>query len=194
MSLSGGTVNGGGGPVALQTLTPSLGIDLGGGSGGLVLSQADLNTITAGALSVGDGLAGDITIEGPISDSAAGWTTLALVTGADINETAGAGSLQVQNLALVAGEGIGDDGVLLISATNLAFANASGVVDIENAGALNLTAVDGLGASSNGGPTTLAASGPLTIEAEIVSEGATTLAASGRSPSRRVSSAAAPRL
>ena len=179
MSLSAGLINAGGGPVALQTLTPSLGIDLGGGSGGLVLSQADLNTITAGALSIGDGFAGDITMDGPISDSSAGWNTLVLLTGGHINETAGAGFLQVENLALAAGAGIGDAEPLLISAAILAFDNASGVVDVENAGGLNLTAVDGLGASSNGGPTTLAAAGPLNVEADIISGGPTTLAAAG---------------
>ncbi len=177
MSLSGGTIDAG--AVLLQPYTPSLGIDLGAGSNGLVLSQADLNTITAGVLSIGDGFAGDITIDGLVSDSSAGWNTLVLVTGADINETAGAGFLQVENLALGAGEGIGDAGPLLTSASNLAFDNASGVVDVENAGALNIAAVDGLESSSNGGPTTLAAAGALTIEAGVVSGGATTLAASG---------------
>ncbi len=199
MSLSGGTINAGGGPVALQTLTPSLGIDVGvassgegtGSSGGgtsspsqsqadLAFSQADLDTIAAGVLSIGGpGFAGDITISGLVSDSSAGWNTLALLTGADINETAGAGYLEVQNLALVAGTGIGDDGGLLTSTTNLAFDNASGVVDIENTGALTLTDVDGLASSSNGGPTTLSAAGPITFEADIASAGMLSVTAAG---------------
>ncbi len=181
MSLSAGPINAG--AVLLQPFTPSLGIDLGAGSNGLVLSQADLNTITAGALSIGGaGFAGDITIDGLVSDSSAGWNTLVLVTGGHIDETAGAGFLQVENLALVAGEGIGDDGPLLTIASNLAFDNASGAVDIENTGALTVTDVDGLAASSNGGPTTLAADSPITFAEDVVSAGTLT-AATGESSS-----------
>ncbi len=110
MSLAGGTIavlDGAG--VDLNVITPTENITLGTTvANTLSLLQTDLNTITAGVLTIGGTIGGtpgsitpttgSLTITAPITDVSTGWTTLSLVSGGVI-ATTGPGTLTVNYLA-----------------------------------------------------------------------------------------------
>jgi hypothetical protein len=108
-------------------------IDLGGADapGTLGLTDAELDSVTAGRLIVGDPAGGAITIsaavtltDGPVIP------VLELNTAADIN-----GSFLVKSAAvhLSAGTGIGETAALSLGATSIAADTALGAIDINNA-------------------------------------------------------------
>ncbi len=94
-------ISAGSGIVTLQPFTAGTAINLGGadGAGVLGLTQAELNTVTAGILRIGDLFqTGDLSITSSIT-APPGWNTLSLQTGVNggITEFAGS-SLAVANL------------------------------------------------------------------------------------------------
>src|SRR5262249_4397939 len=108
--------------------------------------------------------------------------------------TANGATLTAANLALRAGTGIGTAGRMAIDATQLAFASNSGPIQLSNAGAVTLTGVDTLSASSIspsfdnsgsvGGVNTLLSagggvSGQISYQGQALAEGATLTLADG---------------
>ena len=97
--------------VTLVVLTPGTNIDLGGAdaAGTLGLTNAELGTITAGILRIGDegGVTSDITVSSAITDVGTGWNTLSLATNSGIsgNISQGSGdSLTVTDLRIFSSE------------------------------------------------------------------------------------------
>src|SRR5262249_23769865 len=76
-----------------------------------------------------------------------GYDTLSLLSDRSIN-TANGATLTAANLALQAGTGIGTAGRMAIDASQLAFASNSGPIQLSDDGAVTLTRVDILSASS----------------------------------------------
>jgi uncharacterized protein YjdB len=92
-----GTIKSGAARTTLANSTAGRPIDLGTNTVGTVgLTQAELNEVTAGVLTVGSATAGTLNISAPITAPAA-WITLALVGGGNMSES-GPGSLTVPNL------------------------------------------------------------------------------------------------
>jgi len=81
----------------LQPFSAGTAINLGGEAGGLSLTDAELDRITAGTLQIGHATAGALQVVGAVSP--ANVTTLALVNNGAVTEGA-AGALQVANLRL----------------------------------------------------------------------------------------------
>src|SRR5690242_2960632 len=85
MVLDAGTINVGTGTVTLEACTPGRTIDLGGTgdpTGTLQISQAELNTITAGTVRIGSMAGGDLTVTAAIA--AMNFNTLTLLSGGAI--------------------------------------------------------------------------------------------------------------
>ena len=192
MALGGGTIaatvagTGKVPEVKLRPTTPGQLISLGGADAGgtLGLTQAEFDTINATTLVIGRddaSAAGSITLAGAIA-AGGNWDTLSLRTGASLNDgNAAAGAdITVTNLAIRAATGIGAPAnPLETQVTNLAFSNTgAGGVAIANTGALTIASVDGLAASSGGsGTTTITASSPLTVSANLIQAGSIDLTA-----------------
>ncbi len=188
---AGSSINAGTGRVSLLEATTGTLINLGGANSTspltLGLTAAEINTITAGTLQIGDNRAGSITINAAIAPAHV--ATLDLQTGNAISEGAN-GSLNIANLALQAANGIGDNGnIQLLGPTNLAFANsATGNVMISDNGALTVAAVDALnntngnniGNFASGGAILLTANGgPLTFAISTRSDSITEATTTG---------------
>lgn len=164
-------------PAGVQTSgngpAPAILIDLGGEDSAtqLGISDAELDRITADTIQIGD--AGDydipiIKVTGSISPQFA--TTL-LLTGNSVTQQGG--SLQVTDLALRTLNGAGNGTALVTQVSHLALYNQnSGDVNIDNAGALSLTAVQDLTQSTNlAGGVNLTSHGPLTIASSLLAGG-----------------------
>ncbi len=188
---AGSSINAGTGRLSLLEATTGALINLGGADNTspltLGLTAAEVNTITAGTLQIGDNRAGSITINAAIVPAHV--ATLDLQTGNAISEGAN-GSLTVANLALQAANSIGDNGsIQLLGPTNLAFANsATGNVMISDNGALMVAAVDALnntngnnvGNFASGGAIVLTANGgPLTFAISTRSDSLTQATTTG---------------
>src|SRR5262249_54813372 len=93
------------------------------------------------------GYGGDITVTGNVTGHP-GYNTLSLQTQQGSINTAAGATLTAADLALQAGTGIGTTGAMAIAAANLAFASQSGTIHLSNAGAVTLTSVYRLQASS----------------------------------------------
>ncbi|MBI3938634.1 MAG: filamentous hemagglutinin N-terminal domain-containing protein, partial [Betaproteobacteria bacterium] len=123
------TVNAGAGAVTLKQANSLRAVDLGTNTGvALGLTDAELDTITAGILRIGDTAnAGSITVSSAIS-APAGWNTLHLRTGGAIIGNSGGTDLTVTNLALSAATGITNTvttNPLTTAVSNLAFSNST---------------------------------------------------------------------
>ena len=156
------------GGVVISTAQPNVPISLGDDSGiGFVLSDAELSrifTIASGIVTIGDSpYAGNIIVTANVAPHA-GYNTLSLHTQQGTINTAAGATLAVANLALAAGSGIGSTGPMSIDATNLAFANQSGSIQLNEANTVMLTGVGPLAQSSIPGdifaPVTSATSTP----------------------------------
>lgn len=158
----------------------NLGSTSDGSPGTLELSDAELDRITTALLRIGETAnPGGITVGGQITANGH-YQTLSLRTGgAILDGTEGEQpDITVNNLALRAGNGIGDGVVsshvqdLDVAVLNLAFHSIEGAVNITNTGALTIAAVDGLTSSSNTGTTTsVAAASPLTVATGVTTAG-----------------------
>ncbi len=185
---AGASVNAGGGIASLRPFANGTLIDLGGadGTNTLGLTDAELDTITAGVIRVGFANAGNLSVSANIDP--AGTNTLHLITGgAIVDNNAGAFDLQVTNLALEARNGIADGqttpaaggNVLDIIVTTVAASNTtSGSIVIANpTTALTVGTVDGVVGVNNAATASLvdsfvqASAGTLTISSPVTTAG-----------------------
>jgi hypothetical protein len=157
MNLAGGTINVGSGATNIVSLRPdSAGrlINLGSAADAAVntleLSDAELDTITAGLLRIGRSDAGAITISAAIT-APAGYSTLHL-TSADAIAESGSGAIAVGNLALTGGAAAlaGNNAVAV-----LAGSAASGGFAFQNTLDLTVGTVDGVTGVKTGNPPAL---------------------------------------
>src|SRR5262249_8040958 len=137
------------GNVIIQQLSAGRAIDLGTETAGqLSLTDAELDRIAAGAIGIGDGNSGTVTISAAIDRAVGSTTTISLIAGNDKNIAFGSGgSLDAKNgnvtlttNATKAGAIISGNATTDITGANLALVSGSG----------------GIGASGN--PLTFAAS------------------------------------
>jgi hypothetical protein len=171
MVLDTGTVNAGTRPTNIVTLAPSTSgrpINLGGTgdpTGELRLSQAELNTITAGVLRVGSSAGGTITIGAPVSAPAT-WNTLSLIanpTNGQITDLSTGGPLAVPNLALQANlVGLVSGGTASRNQISNLAANVSASLTVIDMAALTVGTVDGVQGITATGTLQLYASAPNT--------------------------------
>src|SRR5262249_23952943 len=147
-----------------------------------------------GVVTIGDATyTGDITVTGNVTRHP-GYNTLSLQTTKGTINTAAGATLAAANLALQAGSGIGTTGPMAIDANHLAFASQKGPIQLRDASAVRLTAVDTLAASSIPGDvfsspqvgavfTLLSSggrvSGQITYQGQALTEGATLTLADG---------------
>ena len=168
--------------VNLRVNTGGVGGDLGSAAaGGLNLTQAEINTITAGQLRLT--VAANITLSQSITLTNTPTLVLEAVGGI-VDGTAGEQTdLTVSNLAIKTSTGIGAADDLDIAVTNLAFRNViSGAVNISNSGALTIGSIFDVTTTTNsatgaGNTTTVMASSPITVGVNVTSTGTLTLAA-----------------
>jgi hypothetical protein len=176
---AGSTINSGAGTTQLRQFTNGTPINL-GGADSLVplilgLTNAEINTVTAGLLQIGDSNAGNITVSAAIAPAHV--STMKVQTGGSISDTTAGTtpSLTIANLALLSQSGIGGSTAagLKTSVTNLSFQNStSGAVAITNSGPLTLAGVAGVTSSSNNGTTTsVTARGGVTIAENVTGAG-----------------------
>jgi hypothetical protein len=142
-----GAVNAGTGIVTLKPSTAGVAINLGGAdaAGVLGLTAAELNLITAGALVIGDGAAGDITISVPLAPS--GTSQLELVTGGQISDSNAGTDITIARLGLTAGTGIGTGGTssyLELQVSNLEATTGTGGIFLNNTGDVIIGGVNGV--------------------------------------------------
>ncbi len=185
------------GGVVIRTAQPGEPIDVGASSGsGLSLSDAELARLFAvagGEVTIGGPEdTGNITVTSQVSNHP-GYDTLILQTQQGAINAADGATLAVANLALQAGIGIGTTGAMAIDVTHLAFTSQSGAIHLSDAGAVTLTGVGNLLASSIPGDVfssstvgevntllhTGGVSGQITYNARALSEGAPLLLADG---------------
>ncbi|MCS6761625.1 MAG: hypothetical protein MO846_06340 [Candidatus Devosia symbiotica] len=150
IDLASGTIDAGSNFVFLaddpDAVASALSIDLGGadntfGVSTLGLTDAELDTITAGVLQIGHAGSPDITITGEIMPAHV--STLDLQTSGAIFGSHTGNDITVTNLALCTGTSIGDVNPIETTVSNLAFANTAGVFNLTNYGSLTIGAVDG---------------------------------------------------
>ena len=182
MTLSGSanTINAGIGRATLKPYSPGRAIDLGVvGPGGITLglSAAEVSSVAAGTLQIGDTFSGSINVSAAVS--ATGAPVLSLQTGGGVAEAAGA-SLVAGQLAILSANAVtlnqpGNDAATLagfVGATNQAFTYT-------DSNGLTIGAVDGLvGITTNNAAITVSTSGDLTINNNVTAgAGAISLAA-----------------
>ncbi len=151
MDLASGTIDAGTGRVILSGELAGTEIDLGGAdaAGVLGLTDAEIDTVTAGILQIGSSSAGDLNISDTITP--ANVDVLSLETAGSISSSNGSSTdISVADLALRAGTGID----LSTRVGGLAFQNADGIVEINNSVDLTIASIDGLTSSSNNGTAT----------------------------------------
>ncbi len=172
--------------VTLQPRTAGQAIDLGASvnPGNLILIDADLDRVTAGTLQIGNGSAGPVGVNGPITQAGSGYGAIVIRTGANVVN--GGGSLTVSRLAIGAATGIGTAATpLATAAANFEAESATGGIFVGNNGDLTVGGVDAAFAgvrTTNAGDIVLTTAGNLAVNlaGEIVSAtGAVALAANG---------------
>ncbi len=165
-----GTVNAGGGTVAFAPFTAGNAIDLGGpdAASTLGLTDAEIDRVTAGVLRVGDATAGAISVTGQITPASV--STLALVSGGAIANTAAGNGVQVTNLAL-RGSNVNLGTSTFTDVTTLAgtaTGAGGGFTFQDNAGSLTVGAVDAeTGVTTSGGVVTITAAGDITVSSPV---------------------------
>ena len=137
---SPGSVNAGTGTVTLAPLTAGVGVNLGGTSnpagGPLSVSAAELNSITAGTLTIGSATAGNISVTAAVDATAGPGVigSLSLTTGGAIVQAGG--SIKASKLALSGATGVGTAAapVVTTAANLVAAATTSGGIFLSNTG------------------------------------------------------------
>ncbi len=179
MALAGGTIDADTGRVTLRTLTAGRAIDLGSATdaaAALELSDAELNTITASVLSIGDALAGSVTVTSAMTVDG----TLRLTTAGTVTQTA---SLSADALALEAGGAVALEhagnavstlaatapSLALRSSTDLAIASVDGIDGVTTSDAALTLTVTGTLATTQ---VLAAGAGDITLTADDVALGA----------------------
>src|SRR5207244_5496196 len=94
-----GTINSGGGRTTLKQFTNGILINLGGADAAatLGLTAAELNSVTAAVLQVGDNFSGNMSVTAALAPT--GTPVLSLQTGGTLTQTAGS-TITIPNLAL----------------------------------------------------------------------------------------------
>ncbi len=163
MSLTGAT-NAGAAIATLQPNTAGQLVNLGGAdaAGTLGLTDAELDTVTAGTLRVGSATSGNMTISAALTP--AGTTTLSLLSGGSVTENVGA-TITTTNLAVTSVGAVTlnqANDVTTLAATVTGAGNAFAYTD---ANALTIGTVDGInGVSTNNGAISVATTnGALTV-------------------------------
>lgn len=186
MDLASGTINAGTGRVILSGELAGTKIDLGGAdaAGVLGLTDAEIDTVTAGILQIGSSNAGDINVSGTITPAnvdVLSLQTAGSITSSNVSST----DISIADLALRAGTGID----LSTRISGLAFENADGIVEINNSVDLTIASIDGLTSSSNDGTATNAfgrsteinnLTGNLTFAVDVHSAGTASYNADGQ--------------
>ncbi len=138
---AGATINAGGGAVNLQAKTAFRGVNLGTATGGLDLTDAELDRVTAGTLAIGGSFADDINVSSAINPANSSTLVLSTLNGG----ITGAGTIAVAKLALRSGNAISLTGANDVD--NLA-ALVGGIAAIDT---FSFTDSDGLVIDSVGG-------------------------------------------
>lgn len=195
---AGGTVNAGLGDLAIENLSDGNTISLGGVSGDLSLTTADLAAFTSGRLGIGSNGGfgtGGILVEGAINfgatdtrlasvgdiafnQAADGITSTANVElnteGVILNLTNSGNDVVASGLNLAANNGIGSVNALTIQVTGLSVLNQnSGDVNVSNTGSLSLA-----GSANFGGSLTIKTDGLLTLSSAVGLTGGSGMVAS----------------
>jgi Ca2+-binding RTX toxin-like protein len=149
-------VSAGAGMITVQPVSAGRLIDLGSttdaAANTLEISNAEIATLSAPILRIGNDVAGSITVTTAINAVHA--PVLSLFTAGSITTPAPA-SITADRLALHAGTGIGTAGQSLVTIVeDLAFLNGAELVNVANTGLLTVTGVDDLPTSANHGTTT----------------------------------------
>ncbi|MCY2986903.1 MAG: hypothetical protein NTY19_03435, partial [Planctomycetota bacterium] len=156
-------INATGGTVTIQNVSANRPLDLGTDTvGNLALTDAELDTITAGKLVLGSGTAGAITVSQDIAlTDTPTIATLRLNTGSTV--TGIAGGLVVSDLAINAAGAVNISDRTNVS--NLAIFTTTGAITFAEANGFNVTTVDGInGVDTNAGAVSLTATtGNLTV-------------------------------
>lgn len=156
MTLTGSTIDGGSSTVTLRQFENGTDISLGGleNSGVLAFTPAELDTVTAGVLKIGNANSGDITIDSAIAP--ANTTVLSLQAGGNISQ-GGGNTINIGSLALRAG------GAITLNQDNNAdtvAATAGGNINYRDADSVTVGTVDGLtGVNAGANSVTLTAAG-----------------------------------
>lgn len=167
--------------VALKQFQNGTLIDLGGADGAntLGLTSAELDTITAGIIRVGDANSGNITVSAAITIAGANSNQLELVTGgAVVDNNATNPDFTVTRLAVTAATGIGATGTdapdLETAVSNFEATTATGGVRVANTGALTIGGVSsltGVSATTGTGIVSVTATGTLTVSEAVSGSG-----------------------
>jgi filamentous hemagglutinin family protein len=156
MTLTGSTIDGGSSTVTLRQFENGTDISLGGleNSGVLAFTTAELDTVTAGVLKIGNANSGDITIDSAIAP--ANTTVLSLQAGGNISQ-GGGNTVNISSLALRAG------GAITLNQGNNAdtvAATAGGNINYRDADSVTVGTVDGItGVNAGANSVTLTAAG-----------------------------------
>jgi autotransporter-associated beta strand protein len=176
---AGSSIKATNGEVNLRVNSGGLGADLGSGAAGFNFTQAELDTLEADLLRIT--VSNFVHFSQIITLDPTRVTTLSLEANLNsVTESTAAETpvITVDALAIRTAFGIGSADDLDTAVSTLAFNNSnSGAVNITNAGALTIGAVDGLTTSFNAGTTNIAASSPLTFATTVVSAGTATFQA-----------------
>jgi len=174
MSLQAGIDADGPGIVTLDTVTKTIGINLGTVVGGdLNLQQSDLNEVTASVLRIGNFATdtGGLTVSAAISAPSASpgtWNVLDLENAGSVTDNSGAGSLTVGSLALQGGAGVDFENTGN-AVTTLAGKTTTGDFTFVNSTGLFIGTVDTVHGIQSGGAVTitLAATDLLTVNQPV---------------------------
>jgi filamentous hemagglutinin len=153
MALASGFISVGTGPTNLVVLKPTSSgrpVNLGptmDPAGSLNLSQAELNTITAGVLRIGSSTAGDMTLIAALV--APGPQTLSLVSGGQITQSNNADTITATNLRLQGGGMVSVQGANVVN--TLSGGSTNGAFVFFDDHDLVVASVDGVAGVSGGG-------------------------------------------
>ncbi|MBI1918387.1 MAG: hypothetical protein HYS12_27160, partial [Planctomycetes bacterium] len=153
MALDDGTINVGTGATNIVTLQPctvgrpvNLDNAAGDPNGELRLSDAELDTVTAGILRVGNSSAGALTVKSAITDSGS-YANLSLLSAGNITET-GTGSLSVPAPGGLAAQGsvvnLNSANNAIVNVAGIATGNATPAFNLVTSTSLNVVTVDGV--------------------------------------------------
>ena len=163
MSLTGAT-NAGAAIATLQPNTAGQLVNLGGAdaAGTLGLTDAELDTVTAGTLRVGSATSGNMTISAALTP--AGTTTLSLLSGGSVTENVGA-TITTTNLAVTSVGAVTLNQANDVTTLAAKVTGAGNAFAYTDANALTIGTVDGInGVSTNNGAISVATTnGALTV-------------------------------